>query len=132
MLVEIKLYVEKTFKTPCYRMNRMTLAFIVDNKRISKLDTFLEILADRFSQPWELKERSIRLNAHANVLCCPEDFPFDGNIMELLDFAEDSETYGPLVGFIRKIDEKAREKRIRRRQILHIVSDAIKNDTIEE
>ena len=131
ILVGIKQYIEKTFKTPCYRMNRMTLAFIVDNKRIAKLDPFLEILADRFSQTWELKDRSVRLNAHANVLCCPDDFPFDGNIMELLDFAEDSETYGSLVGFVRRIDEKAREKRIRRRQILHVVSDAIKNDSIE-
>ena len=131
ILVEVKSYVEKTFKTPCYRMNRMTLVFIVDNKRIAKLDTFLEILADRFSQLWELKDRSVRLSAHANVLCCPEDFPFEGQVLELLDFAEDSETYGHSIGFIRRIDDKAREKRIRRRKILHVVSEAIKNDSIE-
>ena len=131
VLIEIKCYIEKTFKSPCYRVNRMTLAFIIDNKKISKLDTFLEILADRFSQPWELKDRSVRLNAHANVLCCPEDFPFEGSILELLDFAEDSETYGHSIGFIRRIDDKSREKRIRNRKILHMVSDAIKNDTIE-
>ena len=131
VLVEIRTYVEKTFKSSCYRMNRMTLAFIVDNKKISKLDSYLEILADRFSQPWELKDRSVRLNAHANVLCCPEDFPFDGNVIELLDFAEESETYGQSFGFVRRIDDKAREKRIRHRQILHVVSDAIKNDGIE-
>ncbi len=131
VLIEIKSFVEKSFKTPCYRMNRMTLAFIIDNKKISRLDPCLEILADRFSRQWELKDRSVRLNAHANVLCCPEDFPFDGNVIELLDFAEDSETYGRSIGFVRRIDEKAREKRIRRRQILHVVSDAIKNDSIE-
>ena len=131
VLIEIKCYIEKTFKSPCYRVNRMTLAFIIDNKKISKLDTYLEILADRFSQPWELKDRSVRLNAHANVLCCPEDFPFEGSILELLDFAEDSETYGHSIGFIRRIDDKSREKRIRNRKILHMVSDAIKNDTIE-
>ncbi len=131
VLIEIKSFVEKSFKTPCYRMNRMTLAFIIDNKKIARLDPYLEILADRFSRQWELKDRSVRLNAHANVLCCPEDFPFDGNVIELLDFAEDSETYGRSIGFVRRIDEKAREKRIRRRQILHVVSDAIKNDSIE-
>ena len=131
VLIEIKSFVEKNFKTPCYRMNRMTLAFIIDNKKIARLDPYLEILADRFSRQWELKDRSVRLNAHANVLCCPEDFPFDGNVIELLDFAEDSETYGRSIGFVRRIDEKAREKRIRRRQILHVVSDAIKNDSIE-
>ncbi len=131
VLIEIKSFVEKSFKTSCYRMNRMTLAFIIDNKKIQKLDSYLEILADRFSQPWELKDRSVRLNAHANVLCCPEDFPFDGNVIELLDFAEESETYGRSIGFVRRIDDKAREKRIRHRQILHVVSDAIKNDDIE-
>lgn len=131
VLIEIKSFVEKSFKTPCYRMNRMTLAFIIDNKKIARLDPCLEILADRFSRQWELKDRSVRLNAHANVLCCPEDFPFDGNVIELLDFAEDSETYGRSIGFVRRIDEKAREKRIRRRQILHVVSDAIKDDSIE-
>ncbi len=131
VLIEIKNFVEKNFRTPCYRMNRMTLAFIIDNKKIARLDPYLEILADRFSRQWELKDRSVRLNAHANVLCCPEDFPFDGNVIELLDFAEDSETYGRSIGFVRRIDEKAREKRIRRRQILHVVSDAIKNDSIE-
>ena len=131
VLVEIKSFVEKTFKTPCYRMNRMTLAFIIDNKKLQKLDTYLEILADRFSQTWELKDRSVRLNAHANVLCCPEDYPFDGNVTELLDFAEESETYGRAIGFVRRIDDKAREKRIRHRQILHVVSDAIKNDDID-
>ena len=130
-LVEIKQFVEKTFKTPCYRMNRMTLAFIIDNKRISKIDSSLELLADRFARPWELKDRSVRLNAHANVLLCPEDFPFDGKVAELLDFAEDSETYSSTVGFIRRIDEKAREKRIRRRKILHVVSEAIKNDSVD-
>ncbi len=131
VLIEIKTFVEKNFKTPCYRMNRMTLAFIIDNKRIAKLELYLEILADRFSQTWELKDRSVRLNAHANVLCCPEDFPFDGNVIELLDFAEESETYGRSIGFIRRIDDKAREKRIRHRQILHVVSEAIKNDDID-
>ena len=130
-LVEIKSFVEKSFRTPCYRMSRMTMVFIIDNKRISKIDTCLEILADRFSRTWELKDRSVRLNAHANVLFCPEDFPFDGQVMELLDFAEDSETYGRSIGFIRRIDDKAREKRIRSRKIIHIVSEAIKNNSIE-
>ncbi len=131
VLIEIRSFIERNFRTPCYRMNRMTLAFIIDNKKISKLDIYLEILADRFSQTWGLKDRSVRLNAHANVLCCPEDFPFDGNVIELLDFAEDSETYGRSVGFVRRIDDKAREKRIRHRQILHVVSEAIKDDEIE-
>ena len=131
VLIQIKQYVEKSFKTPCYRMNRMTLAFIIDNKRIAKIDSLLEILSDRFSRPWELKDRAVRLNAHANVLLCPEDFPFDGNVPELLDFAEDAETYGRSIGFIRRIDDQAREKRIRRRQILHVVSEAIKNNEVE-
>ena len=112
-------------------MNRMTLAFIVDNKHIQRIDSCLEVLADRFSRPWELKDRSVRLNAHANLLCCPEDFPFDGKVEELLDFAEDTETYGCAIGFIRRIDDKSREKRIRHRQIIHILSEAIKNDSIE-
>ena len=131
ILIEIKLFIEKTYKTPCYRMNRMTLAFLVDNKKIFKIDSWLEILADRFSRTWELKDRSVRLNAHANVLFCPEDFPFDGPVIELLDFAEDTETYGRAIGFVRRIDDKARERRIRSRQILHIVSEAIKNNSIE-
>ncbi len=130
-LIEIKNYVEKACKTPCYRMNRMTLAFIIDNKRFPKLESYLDILSDRFSRPWELKDRSVRLNAHANVLLCPEDFPFDGKVIDLLDFAEDSETYGNAVGFVRRIDDKARETRIRNRKIFHIVSEAIKNDSIE-
>ena len=131
VLIEIKSFVERNFKTPCYRMNRMTLVFLVDNKKLAKLDLYLDILSERFSQTWELKDRSVRLNAHANVLCCPEDFPFDGNVQELLDFAEDSETYSQTVGFIKRIDEKAREKRIRRRKIIHIMSEAIKEDGIE-
>ena len=130
-LVELKSFVEKACKTPCYRMNRMTLAFIIDNKRLPKLDSYLELLSERFSRPWELKDRSVRLNAHANVLLCPEDFPFDGKVIELLDFAEDSETYGHTIGFVRRIDDKARETRIRNRKIFHIVSEAIKNDSIE-
>ena len=131
VLTEIRSYVEKTFKTSCYRMNRMTLVFIIDYKKIPKLNTYLEILADRFSQPWEFKDKAIRLNGHANVLCCPEDFPYDGSVQELLDFAEDAETYGKTIGFIKRIDEKARENRIRRRKILHVVSEAIKTDGIE-
>lgn len=131
VLIEIKSFVERNFKTPCYRMNRMTLVFLLDNKKLAKLDLYLDILSERFSQTWELKDRSVRLNAHANVLCCPEDFPFDGNVQELLDFAEDSETYSQTVGFIKRIDEKAREKRIRRRKIIHIMSEAIKEDGIE-
>lgn len=131
VLIEIKSFVERNFKTPCYRMNRMTLVFLLDNKKLTKLDLYLDILSERFSQNWELKDRSVRLNAHANVLCCPEDFPFDGNVQELLDFAEDSETYSQSVGFIKRIDEKAREKRIRRRRIIHIMSEAIKEDGIE-
>lgn len=131
VLIEIKSFVERNFKTPCYRMNRMTLVFLLDNKKLTKLDLYLDILSERFSQNWELKDRSVRLNAHANVLCCPEDFPFDGNVQELLDFAEDSETYSQSVGFIKRIDEKAREKRIRRRKIIHIMSEAIKEDGIE-
>ncbi len=131
ILLVIKLFIEKTYKTPCYRMNRMTIAFIIDNKKISKIDSCLEILADRFARNWELKDRAVRLNAHANVLLCPEDFPFDGDVTELLDFAEDTETYGRSIGFIRRIDDKARERRIRSRQIMHVVSDAIKNDGIE-
>ncbi len=131
ILLVIKLFVEKTYKTPCYRMNRMTLAFIIDNKKINRIDSCLEILADRFARDWVLKDRTFRLNAHANVLLCPEDFPYDGEVSELLDFAEDPETYGRSIGFIRRIDDKARERRIRSRQILHVVSDAIKNDAIE-
>ena len=131
ILLEIKTYVEKCFKTPCYRMNRMTLSFIVGGKKYSKLDLYLEVLEERFSQPWGIKDRSVRLNAHANVLCCPQDFPFDGDVIELLDFAEESETYGQTVEFVRRIDEKAREKRIRHRKILHIVSEAIKKDSID-
>ena len=131
VLIEIKSFVERNFKTPCYRMNRMTLVFLLDNKKLTKLDLYLDILSERFSQNWELKDRSVRLNAHADVLCCPEDFPFDGNVQELLDFAEDSETYSQSVGFIKRIDEKAREKRIRRRKIIHIMSEAIKEDGIE-
>ena len=131
ILLEIKTYVEKCFKTPCYRMNRMTLSFIVGSKKYSKLDSYLEVLEERFSQPWGIKDRSVRLNAHANVLCCPQDFPFDGDVIELLDFAEESETYGQTVEFVRRIDEKAREKRIRHRKILHIVSEAIKKDSID-
>ncbi len=131
ILIEIKAFVEKSYKTSCYRMNRMTLVFIIDNKKISKLDGYLVNLSERFSQPWELKDRSVRLNAHANVLCCPQDFPFDGQVTELLDFAEDSETYSQQIGFIRTIDDKARERRIRNRKILHVVSEAIKTDSIE-
>lgn len=131
ILVEIKLFIEKSFKTPCYRMNRMTIAFIVDNKKLPKIESYLDILNDRFSRLWELKDRSVRLNAHANVLFCPEDFPFDGSVLELLDFAEDPETYERTISFVRRIDDKARERRIRSRKILHIVSEAIKNDSIE-
>ena len=69
------------------------------------------------------------LNAYHRALWSKE-LP-NGQVMELLDFAEDSETYNKSVGFIKRIDEKAREKRIRRRKILHIVSEAIKEDSIE-
>ena len=131
VLVEIKNYVEKNFKTPCYRMNRMTLALIIGNKQFSKLDSYLEALELRFKKPWDIKDRSVRLNAHANVLCCPEDFPFDGKVAELLDFVEDAETYNQSVSFVRRIDDVARAQRIRRRQILHVVSEAIKQNSIE-
>lgn len=131
ILTEVMSFVEKSYKTPCYRMNRMTLAFVVDNKKIPKLDLYLEILAERFALPWGIKDRAVRLNAHANVFRCPQDFPFDGNITELMNFIEDPETYAHNASFIRTIDEEAREKRIRRRQILHVVSEAIKNNTIE-
>ena len=131
ILGEIKIFTERTYNTPCYRISRMTLAFIIDNKKLSRIESYLEILADRFARTWELKDRSVHLNAHANVLFCPEDFPFDGTVVELLDFAEDPETYANSVGFIRRIDDQARERRIRSRQILHIVSEAIKNNNIE-
>ncbi len=131
ILSEMKLFVSKTFHTPCYRVNRMQLYFVIENKKIGHLKSYLGILADRFSQPWDVNNKSVRLNAHANVLCCPEDFPFDGNISELLDFMEDPETYERSTGFIRRIDEQAREKRGRKHSIIHIISDAIKTDGIE-
>ncbi|MCR4947616.1 MAG: EAL domain-containing protein [Treponema sp.] len=131
ILSEMKIFVEKTFHTPCYRMNRMQLCYIIEHKKISHIKTYLAILSDRFSQPWDVNNKSVRLNAHANVLCCPEDFPFDGQISELLDFMEDPETYEHSTSFVRRIDEQARERRGRKHKIIHIISDALKNGGIE-
>ncbi len=131
VLIEVRNFIEKSYNIPCYRMNRMTLTFIIGNKQLSKLDSYLESLESRFTKPWDIKDRSVRLNAHANVLYCPQDFPFDGKVTELLDFIEDVETYNQSVGFIRRIDDTAREQRVRRRQILHVLSEAIKNNSIE-
>ena len=131
ILVQMKEFVTKTFRTPCYRMSRMQLCFIVENKRIGHVNSFLGLLADRFSQSWDVNNKSVRLNGHANVLLCPEDFPFDGNISELIDFMEDPETYEHSSSFVRRIDEKARERRGRKHSIIHILSDALKTDGIE-
>lgn len=131
ILTEMKSFVEKNFHTPCYRMNRMTLTFIINHKKLVHLDSYLDTISVRFAQPWGFNQKNVRLNTHVNVLCCPEDFPFGGNISELLDFVEDSESYSQVNGFIRRIDEKAREKRIRRRNIIRIVSDAIKAEGFE-
>lgn len=131
ILTEMKVFVEKTFHTSCYRMNRMTLTFIVNHKKLAHLDSYLDVLSERFAQPWDFNQKNVRLNAHVNVLSCPEDFPFGGSISELLDFVEDTESYSQSAGFIRKIDEKARERRVRRRKIIRILSDAIKSEGIE-
>ena len=131
ILTEMKLFVEKNFNTSCYRMNRMTLTFIVNHKKIPHLDSYLDVISERFAQPWDFNKKNVRLNAHVNVLCCPEDFPFGGNITELLDFLEDEESYSQTTSFIRRIDEKARARRVRRRSIIRILSDAIKTEGIE-
>jgi len=131
ILSEMKLFVEKTFKTLCYRMNPMKLCFIIDNKKIGHIKNYLTILSDRFSRPWDVNNKSVHLNAHANLLCCPDDFPFDGKISELLDFIEDPDTYENYTGFVRRIDDKARERRVRKHKIIHIISDALKDDGIE-
>ena len=131
ILVQMKDYVSKNFKTPCYRMTPMKLCFIVENKRVGYIDSFLGLLADRFSQPWDVNNKSVRLNAHANVLLCPEDYPIDGTISDLIDFMEDPETYERSTSFVRRIDDKSRARRGRKHAIIHILSDAIKTDGIE-
>ncbi len=131
ILVSIRVYVEHTLRLDCYRMTRSSLAFILDSNRVSRMELYLNQLESRFLQPWKFRNTSIRILAHANILSCPKDFPFDGSISELIDFVEDSSTYSKSTGFVWRIDEDARLNRERRLQIINIIANAIKNDGIE-
>ncbi len=131
LLINVRLYVEHSLRMECYRMNRNSIAFILDSNHVQKLEAYLNLLEYRFLQSWNFRQTNITMNAHANVLLCPKDFPFDGSISELIDFVEDSSTYTKSSGFVWRIDEDARRNRERRLSIINIVSKAIKNDGIE-
>lgn len=130
-LIEIKTFIEKTFHVKTYRLERTSLSFILNEKQISRLDKYLEILCDRFTLTWNLKNTSIHLNAHADVVCCPTDFPFDGKISDLIDFVENCHNYTEDSGFLHRIDDTAKNNRNRKFKIIQIISDAIENDGIE-
>ena len=131
LLANVRSYIEHHFKLECYRMSRASLAFVLNPKQLPRLDYYVETLEYRFLQKWKFRSTAININAHANVLCCPKDFPYDGNISELIDFVEDVAAYSKNTGFIRRIDESARRKRERRLSIIKLISDAISNDGIE-
>ena len=131
LLSNIRSYIEHHFKLECYRMSRSSLAFVLKGKQVPRLELYLNQLENRFFQVWTFRHTSIHVNAHANILCCPQDFPFDGNISELVDFVEDSSAYSKTSGFVRRIDESSRLTRERRLSIIKLVSDAIENDGIE-
>ena len=131
LLVDIRIYVEHSLHLECYRMNRNSIAFVLDSNHVAKVDAYLNLLENRFLQAWNFRNTSINISAHANLLNCPKDFPFDGSISELIDFVEDSSAYSKSSGFIWRIDEEARLNRERRLSIINILSNAIKNDGIE-
>ena len=131
LLVDIRIYVEHSLHLECYRMNRNSIAFVLDSNHVAKVDAYLNLLENRFLQAWNFRNTSINISAHANLLNCPKDFPFDGSISELIDFVEDSSAYSKSSGFIWRIDEEARLNRERRLSVINILSNAIKNDGIE-
>ena len=124
-------FIQKAIKTECYRLNRNSLVFVLNEKKMAKADMYFSMLESRFKDTWTVHSSSEKINTHANVLSCPDDFPFEGEISELVDFLEDPTSYSENQGFIRRTDDESRQKRIRRLSIIRLVSHASKNDEIE-
>lgn len=127
----LKHFIKKNLHTDMYRLNKTSVAFILDEKHLDKADDYLSLLETRFKGFWKINGNLVRMTANANVISCPEDFPFDGGIDELLDFMEDITTYAETSSFVRRTDEKSRARRIRRLKIIKLLTDAIKKDCIE-
>lgn len=131
ILVLIREYLEKEFKFQSYRLNKNSMTFIVPNKLIEKTDEILNRLTERFHDNWEIRESSIRLNAHLDVIQCPKDFSYDGKISDLMDFVEDCHTYSNSIQFIRKVDNSVLENRNRKMTIVKLLNEAIERDEID-
>ena len=131
VIVEIRSFIDKVIKADCYRLNRTSIVFVLNERQMGRAKTYLSILEGRFKDKWNFRGSMLYINAHADVMSCPEDFPFEGGVSELLDFLEDSESYSETPGFIRRTDEKSRARRIRRLSVIRLVSEAVKNDGIE-
>lgn len=131
LLTTLKNYIERNVKTSAYRLNRTSLAIILNEKQLLKQQEIIDLIEDRFTKTWSFRNTNIRLNGRAYILNCPEDFPFSGKNSELIDFLEDAESYSASSGFLCHVDSNARQKRARKLSIIKIVTDAIEHDGIE-
>ncbi|MDD5929025.1 MAG: EAL domain-containing protein [Spirochaetales bacterium] len=131
LLLILKSFMEKNIKTSVYRLNRTSLAIILNEKQLLNQQKIIDLIEKRFTKTWSFRNTNIRLNGRAYILNCPEDFPFSGKISELIDFLEDMESYSASSGFLCHIDSNARQKRARKLSIIKIITEAIEHDGIE-
>ena len=130
-LINIKEFVQKSFKVKVYRLNNTGLTFILNRVNLLRKDTIINTLEERFNQPWIIQNNNMHLRAHLDVISCPVDFPYDGNISDLITFINECHTFSESTAFVRAVDKIVSENRKRQMDILKILTQAIETQAIE-
>ena len=133
LLNNVVLYLHKQMKIPIYSISDYGLTMIIDKRKISEEDlyTFINKVEDRFKSPWVIKNNKVTLNTHCDFIVYPEDCAGITTIGELLRFIWECHKFTDSDSFIRKVNKKMIDVKLRNKMILSMVQSAIENDGIE-
>lgn len=137
LLTEIRTFVAKRFNQNVYKINNHSFTVIFDERDRENIDSYLQILDDRFREKWNLNEiTQIHVNSHIDYIRFPQDTPFlkkgaQNSTSQLLEFIELCHTYSDDADFIHRVDAKLLQKRDRQDLIYRLLQNAIRSDGIE-
>jgi len=131
ILLEIRMYLTRTFKLKVYRFSSTSLVFILERKYLLKEEEILKKIEERFKNNWLVNDTQLVLDAHLDVISCPKDFPYTGMISDLISFIQECHLYSSSKSFVRPVDLEIRKNRDRKIEVLRIVKEAIKLKSFE-
>lgn len=129
----VVLYLHKLMKIPIFSISDYGLTMLIDKKKITEehLFTFIHEIEERFKSPWVIKNNKVTLNTHCDFIVYPDDCAGINTIGELLRFIWECHKFTDSDSFIRKVNKKMIDAKVRNSQILAMVQNAIENDGIE-